>query len=99
LRPVDFLARIGGDEFALLLPDTDLIAAVSVARRLQAVIADGQSGETLQITLSVGVAVLHADDTLHTLVTRADEALYAAKGAGRNRVMTEAGGRIARLVA
>lgn len=99
LRPVDFLARIGGDEFALLLPDTDLIAAVSVARRLQAVIADGQSGETLQITLSVGVAVLRADDTLHTLVMRADEALYAAKAAGRNRVMTEAGGRIAKLVA
>lgn len=99
LRPVDFLARVGGDEFALLLPETDLIAAVTVARRLQAVLATAQSGQTLKITLSIGAAVLRADDSLHTLVMRADEALYAAKAAGRNRVMTEAGGRIARLVA
>ena len=99
LRPVDYLARIGGDEFALLLPDTDLSAAVAVGRRLQAVLAAAQSGETLQITLSVGVAVLGADDTLHTLVKRADEALYGAKTAGRNRVVTEAGGRIAKLAA
>lgn len=99
LRPVDFMARIGGDEFALLLPDTDLIAAVSVARRLQAVTAAGQSGRALQITLSMGAAVLRADDTLHTLLKRADEALYGAKAAGRNRVMTEAGGRVARLAA
>ena len=99
LRPVDFLARIGGDEFALLLPDTDLIGAVAVGRRLQAVLATAQSGQTLQITLSVGVAVLRADDTLHTLAKRADEALYGAKTAGRNRVMTEPGGRIAQLVA
>lgn len=99
LRPVDFLARIGGDEFALLLPETDLIGAVSVGRRLQAVIAAGQPGQTVQITLSIGVALLRAEDTLHTLVKRADDALYGAKAAGRNRVMTEAGGRIAKLVA
>lgn len=99
LRPVDFLARIGGDEFALLLPETDLIAAVAVGQRLQDVIAAAQTGETPQITLSVGASMLRADDSLHTLVARADEALYAAKAAGRNRVMAEAGGCIARLVA
>lgn len=99
LRPDDFLARIGGDEFALLLPETDLIAAVAVGRHLQADMASGQREDVIQITLSIGAAMLRPDDTLHTLVARADDALYAAKKAGRNRVVAEAGGRIAKLVA
>jgi hypothetical protein len=68
-----------------MLPETDLIAAVAVGRRLQAVIAGAQSSEALQIRLSVGVAVLRADGTLETLVKREGEALYGTMTAGRRQ--------------
>lgn len=90
LREQDILARIGGDEFVALLPDTNVQQAASVAERI------GQSVQTisinfmqphLQVTVSIGVARLATDITdLHSLLLRSDEALYAAKRAGRARV-------------
>lgn len=91
LRAVDVIGRVGGEEFAILLPETGVIEAAEVAERLRMVIADtlvdiGQ-GRSLQITASIGVAsICSTVDSIDTILSRADEALYAAKHAGRNRV-------------
>jgi two-component system cell cycle response regulator len=84
LRAEDQLGRVGGEEFLVLLPDTDADAAQHVAEKLRAEVsrADGP----VAVTVSVGVATWDGEapeDLLH----RADEALYAAKAAGRDRVM------------
>jgi diguanylate cyclase (GGDEF)-like protein len=91
LRQVDVLSRYGGEEFAIMLPETDIEAALSVAERLRAAIAEA-SVETekgpLYFTASLGVSALQAQaGDLGWLIERADSALYAAKNAGRNRVM------------
>lgn len=97
-RPSDLAARYGGEEFALLLPDTDLAGAVVVAERIRAGVAAlrlthaGNSAGAF-VTVSVGVATLGSVDvrTAQDLVRLADQGLYAAKEAGRNRVSAPAG--------
>ena len=89
-RDVDVVARIGGEEFAVLLPGTDLRGAHAVAerfcRRLEAHPAPTAAGP-VPCTVSAGIASLDAGGgDLHLLMQRADQALYAAKSAGRNRV-------------
>jgi diguanylate cyclase (GGDEF)-like protein len=90
LRQVDTLGRYGGDEFLALLPETDLAFSRQVAERLRSCIESSfsnPSDETARLTVSIGVASLsYSDDTLETLVERADQALYSAKQAGRNCV-------------
>jgi diguanylate cyclase (GGDEF)-like protein len=89
VRQGDILARMGGEEFAVLLPATDLGEALQVAGRLRSAIeslALSVSNEVLQITISVGATVIMPHDDLDRALARADEALYAAKNAGRNRV-------------
>jgi diguanylate cyclase (GGDEF)-like protein len=92
LRRYDVLARFGGEEFMLLLPDTDLTAARAVAEKLRAAIeALPLCCETqlLRVTASLGVASSQAgEDGFQPLYHRADRALYGAKQAGRNRVGT-----------
>ncbi|QOY96643.1 GGDEF domain-containing protein [Massilia sp. UMI-21] len=89
-REVDVVARIGGEEFAVLLPSTDLPRAAVVAERLRAAVASEVvhfDGERIRYTVSAGVASL--DDGMggiDLLLRHADQALYAAKRAGRNRV-------------
>jgi diguanylate cyclase (GGDEF)-like protein len=89
-RDSDLLARIGGEEFAMLLPETDLVSATAIADRLCAATRSGTfvaSDPSYSVALSIGVASLEAGvDTLDQLAKRADQALYAAKRAGRNRV-------------
>ena len=90
-RKYDLVGRLGGEEFALLLPDTGIDAAVAAAERLRAAMArcpidPGVPGQTFHITVSIGVAQLHATDDASKLIQRADQALYAAKAAGRNAV-------------
>ena len=89
LRQSDVCCRFGGDEFAILLPDTGLRGAAHVAENLRAAIErlKVSSGDDVCITASVGVATCLAGATgSGTLVQRADVALYEAKRAGRNRV-------------
>lgn len=89
LRHADVLARYGGEEFIALLPHTGEEGAMAVAERMRQEVAgatfpDGHDG--LRLTISCGVAELRAgDETIDGMVLRADRALYAAKGAGRNR--------------
>lgn len=89
-RHVDLAGRLGGEEFALLMPETGAIAAHLAAERLRRAIANivpAQSGVLLPVTASFGVATLNPRDTsLDTLLARADAALYRAKHGGRNRV-------------
>jgi diguanylate cyclase (GGDEF)-like protein len=80
IRPADVLARLGGEEFGVLLPDTDLDTAVAVMDRLRAVVPRGQ-------TVSIGVVQWAEEETADATTRRADEALYAAKAAGRDRVV------------
>jgi diguanylate cyclase (GGDEF)-like protein len=92
LRSVDLLGRVGGEEFAAGLPQTLGDDALATAERLranvEAISITLESGATLRLTTSVGVTVVQAGDaTLDVLMARADEALYTAKRAGRNRVV------------
>lgn len=95
LRVSDLLARYGGEEFILLLPQTDSAQAAEIAERLRAAVA-GLSWATthLRVTVSIGLASIEAaqrttlDDPGLWLLGQADQALYVAKAAGRNRVAT-----------
>lgn len=91
IREVDLFARLGGEEFVLLLPETELAQAMQVAERLRAAIAATPietCAGSITITVSLGVVTLLADDTtLAMLLGRVDRALYAAKQLGRNRVI------------
>jgi diguanylate cyclase (GGDEF)-like protein/PAS domain S-box-containing protein len=89
LRADDLLARIGGDEFVIVLSDVDQAQARQIAERLCSTLQDSWelSCGSLRTTSSVGVALYPRDgDSAHTLLRRADEALYAAKRAGRSQV-------------
>lgn len=87
VRVGDTVARYGGDELAVVMPDADPATAQAVAARLCAAIADIRFGEGARATVSIGVAALRDDDTdPMALLRRADTALYAAKRSGRNQV-------------
>lgn len=91
LRKVDAVGRLGGEEFAAILPESNLDEARVVAERLRAVIASTtmqtENGAPVTITVSIGVATLAGDsDSIDTLLKRADDALYLAKKSGRNQV-------------
>lgn len=93
----DIAARYGGEEFAVILPDTTLDEAIMQADLIREAIKDRKllkrsTGEKLgNVTVSAGVARYEQDDTAVTLIERADAALYSAKRAGRNCVMSEKG--------
>lgn len=89
-RKVDLLARYGGEEFLLMLPEIDLEQGRAVAEKLRVEIEachfELDDGVSLKISASFGVVVFEHDDTLESLIVRADQALYSAKDGGRNRV-------------
>lgn len=90
LRDTDICGRIGGEEFAILLPETNFEKALEIANRLHTKIAATEINlldTKLQITLSIGLSALSSpQDTIDLLISKADKALYEAKNTGRNRV-------------
>jgi two-component system cell cycle response regulator len=95
MRSFDMVARIGGEEFLVLLPDVDIGMVGTIASRLCAVIADEPivctpEGTRITVTTSVGVTLAGENpEPVDAVLKRADTALYRAKNAGRNRVETE----------
>jgi diguanylate cyclase (GGDEF)-like protein len=87
LRPSDALSRVGGEEFVALLRDATTMQAEEIAERLRTEIADltGWPGGA-QITISIGVAQSHPDETPEELFHRCDQAMYRSKNSGRNLV-------------
>jgi two-component system cell cycle response regulator len=92
-RSVDIVARFGGDEFVLVLPETTQEGAVIFAERLRQRVREhdfAETGASLFVTVSVGVAAMGPaqSETAEGLISRADRAMYEAKGGGRNQVGT-----------
>jgi len=91
IRPMDAVGRLGGEEFAVLLPETALAEAELVAERIRAAVAGiriAAAGGEVRFTTSVGVTQLRpGDGSAEAMLSRADALLYAAKNAGRNRVV------------
>jgi diguanylate cyclase (GGDEF)-like protein len=90
LRSEDLLGRLGGEEFVVVLPDADAAAAMASAERLRHAIETAEFKgwhRRIALCVSVGVAVIDDGDDFACLLRRADQAMYAAKRAGRNRVV------------
>ena len=95
IRGIDLACRYGGEEFVVVMPETDMAVATMVAERLRRRIAGEpfpiqQGARTIEVTISIGLATLGRDEDAAKVVKRADEALYRAKRDGRNRVVPAA---------
>jgi two-component system cell cycle response regulator len=96
IRGIDLACRYGGEEFVVVMPETDMAVAAMVAERLRRRIAAEpfaihEGANSIPVTISIGLAALRAaDDSAAALLKRADQALYRAKRDGRNRVVTDA---------
>ncbi len=95
-RGVDLACRYGGEEFVVVMPETEIPIAIRVGERIRQAVGQeyftvGEDRRPIDVTVSIGVAALESqDDTPDSLLKRADQALYAAKRDGRNRVTPEA---------
>ena len=93
IRSIDRFGRYGGEEFLLVLPDTQDDSAARLLDRLRAIIADldwSAFSQGMRVTISAGIATLRPDENPDTFLARADSALYAAKAQGRNRIASAA---------
>jgi len=96
IRGIDLACRFGGEEFVVVMPDTDMAVAAVVAERIRRRIAGEpfpilKGSGTIEVTISIGIAAIaQADDSPETILRRADQALYRAKRDGRNRVVADA---------
>jgi diguanylate cyclase (GGDEF)-like protein len=92
LRHSDIVCRWGGEEFIVLLKDTDGKTGLMIAEKIRQHVEQQRyayNDKALQLTVSIGLTTLQADDTLHSLLSRADHAMYRAKQTGRNRTCVE----------
>jgi two-component system cell cycle response regulator len=96
IRGIDLACRFGGEEFVIIMPETDMGVATIVAERLRRRIASEpfpiqQGASSIEVTISIGISALDAsDDNASAILKRADQALYRAKRDGRNRVVADA---------
>jgi two-component system cell cycle response regulator len=96
IRGIDLACRYGGEEFVIVMPETDMAVAATVAERLRRRIATepfpiARGERSIEVTISVGLAALErVDDNAANILKRADQALYRAKRDGRNRVSADA---------
>ncbi|WP_430462912.1 GGDEF domain-containing protein [Thalassolituus sp. LLYu03] len=92
VRQTDMCFRYGGEEFLIMLSNAEHAGALRIAERIRqsisALMFSGEKGP-LQVSTSIGVATMHLDDTMESLIQRADKALYQAKRSGRNRVVCD----------
>jgi len=92
IRQCDVLCRLGGEEFAIILPETNVYGAAAIGDKLRASIASSQfrfKDQPVPVTVSIGAAEFRGADTQEDVFERADRALYLAKKGGRNRCCTE----------
>ncbi|MCP2022914.1 sensor domain-containing diguanylate cyclase [Pseudomonas laurylsulfatiphila] len=92
LRHSDIVCRWGGEEFIVLLKDTDGETGRIIAEKIRQYVEQQSytyNGQILRVTVSIGLTTLQPDDTLHSLLSRADHAMYRAKQSGRNRTCVE----------
>ncbi|RYH07642.1 MAG: diguanylate cyclase, partial [Alphaproteobacteria bacterium] len=94
IRPLDLACRYGGEEFVVIMPETSQELAQQAGERLRQLIAESPfaigRGDELKVTMSGGVATIaQPDDAIEAILKRADDALYRAKSAGRNKIELE----------
>ncbi len=92
IRHTYFIGRYGGEEFAIILPKTNLASAIKLCNRIREKFTSTNfeaNGNTFHLTLSIGIADFPTYQTVDSLVAAADRALYQAKSKGRNRVETQ----------
>ncbi len=95
IRGIDLACRYGGEEFVVVMPETDMAVATMVAERLRRRIASEpfpiqKGAKVIEVTISIGIAALGPNDNAAAVIKRADQALYRAKRDGRNRVVPDA---------
>lgn len=86
LRPIDVIGRWGGEEFLIIIADSNFCIGMSVAEKIRSAVASHTFSMARQLTCSIGVSSFQLSDSSHSLISRVDRALYLAKNHGRNRI-------------
>lgn len=86
IRNIDSVGRWGGEEFMIVLSETNASEAAKVAEKLRLALAEHGKGEAVQVTASFGVTTCQADDTLDTILKRVDDLMYSVKNSGKNSI-------------